>query len=423
VLEDLSNGKARNEKTMVDEIIKFKRQQKKQFGINRMNGTVGTISMGGGNRSGNSNRNEESYSLKSSGDTMIGPLAFFRSPQTTAYPTSGNGNTLDISRATGNFSSHYIWYAGGSNTLEVISGAEFTGQILIIESTQTLTQTIKDKSNTSGGTYGNIKTLDGNDLALGTAKTLVMFMYSDIDTNWHQISNPTISSGVSLSGTNTWTGVNTFTASSFSVTSANIFLGDASSDTIHLTGTVNVNGDIDMNTYDIYAIDRLKFSTSAGSGSALTSSDTGLEALYSGGSPYGMLIQFPSTNSAVMQIKRGTTEVVNISALGFSVYTNTYLGDSTSDSTIISGRIRSSSSTEIGVFIKNETGTIGTAGTLQMPEYTSTTTPTNATLDTYFGAFTGACGLFRDTNTTPGSRFYVRGSDGNWYYSFLTQQT
>lgn len=87
------------------------------------------------------------------------------------------------------------------------------------------------------------------------------------------------------------------------------------------------------------------------------------------------------------------------------------------------GRIKSNDSTELGIFIKNETGTVGTAGTVQIPEGTSATAPTNTQLDGTFGAFTGAVGLFRDTDTTTNSRFYIRGSDGNWYYSFLTQQT
>jgi hypothetical protein len=87
------------------------------------------------------------------------------------------------------------------------------------------------------------------------------------------------------------------------------------------------------------------------------------------------------------------------------------------------GRVKSNDSSEIGLFIKNETGTLGTEGTVQIPEATSATAPTNTQLDGTFGAFTGAVGLFRDTDTTTNSRFYIRGSDSNWYYSFLTQQT
>ena len=82
------------------------------------------------------------------------------------------------------------------------------------------------------------------------------------------------------------------------------------------TGDIDFIGDLDMHTYDITSVDRLKFSTVQGSGTALGTSDTGIEALYNAGNPFGMLIQFPSTNSAVMQIKRGTTDMINISSLG-----------------------------------------------------------------------------------------------------------
>ena len=82
------------------------------------------------------------------------------------------------------------------------------------------------------------------------------------------------------------------------------------------TGDIDFIGDLDMHTYDITSVDRLKLSTVQGSGTALLSTDTGIEALYSGVNPFGMLIQFPSTNGAVMQIKRGTTDMINISSLG-----------------------------------------------------------------------------------------------------------
>tara|TARA_R110002110_G_scaffold9707_1_gene47538 strand:+ start:52 stop:2505 length:2454 start_codon:yes stop_codon:yes gene_type:complete len=84
----------------------------------------------------------------------------------------------------------------------------------------------------------------------------------------------------------------------------------------HNSGDIDFYTDLDMHTYDITSVDRLKLSTVQGSGTALLSTDTGIEALYSGVNPFGMLIQFPSTNGAVMQIKRGTTDMINISSLG-----------------------------------------------------------------------------------------------------------
>ena len=66
------------------------------------------------------------------------------------------------------------------------------------------------------------------------------------------------SGGVSLSGTNTWTGINTFTAVSFSVNSSNIYLGDSGSDTINCVGELNMTNDIDMNDNDITNVDMLE---------------------------------------------------------------------------------------------------------------------------------------------------------------------
>ena len=206
--------KATHKKTRVDVIKQHKKAEKRQAGMGRQQASgvsaasAGTTSLVQSSQGGSAGSNTGN-SLKISGDSMNGPLAFFRNSNTAIYPSSSNNNTLDISEETGAYTSHCIWFAGGSNTLEIISGGSFTGQLLFIESTASLTQTIKDRSNTSGGNTGNIKTLDGNDLALGTAKTLVLFMYSDIDTFWHQVSNPSGGSSL-LASNNSWTGNNTW---------------------------------------------------------------------------------------------------------------------------------------------------------------------------------------------------------------------
>ena len=128
------------------------------------------------------------------------------------------------------------------------------------------------------------------------------------------------SSGAGLGDNNVWTGTNQFNGSyvtvagTFTASGASTTIGDANTDIFNLVAKMGT--DINMSTYDITNVDRLKFSTTAGSGSALGSTDTGIEALFNSGSPYGMIIQFPSTNSAVMQIKRGITDMINISSLG-----------------------------------------------------------------------------------------------------------
>jgi hypothetical protein len=241
--------KATHRKTTVDVIKEQRKASKKQFGLSRQSvsginaasSSIGVLSQQ--SQGGSAGDNTNSF-LRTSGDTMVGPFALWRGQQI-FYPTSGNDNTLDIS-ISGAYTSHWIWVAGGSNQLEEIQYTAFNGQLLFIESTQTMTQTIKDESAGSlVASSPNIKTLDGNDLVLGTDKTIVLFMYTDIDAMWHQVSSP--SSGVSLSGNNTWTGNNTFSGGTFasaattstSITSPAIYLGDATSDIINISGTVN----------------------------------------------------------------------------------------------------------------------------------------------------------------------------------------
>ena len=160
-------SKATHRKTTVDVIKQQKKNAKRLAGQARQSASgvsaaaSSTTSLAPSSQGNSAGANIASY-LRTAGDTMIGPLAFWRGTNTSIYPSSSNNNTLDISSSTGSYSSHVIWFGSGSNTLEIISGAAFNGQILFLESTQTLTQTIKDRSNTSGGNTGNIKTLDGS---------------------------------------------------------------------------------------------------------------------------------------------------------------------------------------------------------------------------------------------------------------------
>ena len=111
----------------------------------------------------------------------------------------------------------------------------------------TRTPKIVDRSNTSGGTTGNIKTLDGNDYTFPSNKTIILFMFSSIDNLWHQISNPTMSAS---SGADT-------DLSNLTATGEAHF---ANPELDNLTaGSVSLNTDISMNTYDITDICRLQF--------------------------------------------------------------------------------------------------------------------------------------------------------------------
>ena len=187
--------KATHKKTIIDLMKNQKRQQKKAYGLGRQNLTgytdvaggfttmhqVSSASSGGANT--DHPRNISTFA------NFLDPIAFWMHEQL-IYPTSGNNNTLDLSEETGAYTSHWIWSASGSEELEIISNAEHSGQILFIESVDTRTPKIVDRSNTSGGDTGNIKTLDGEDFTFPSNKTIVLFMFSSIDNLWHQISNP-----------------------------------------------------------------------------------------------------------------------------------------------------------------------------------------------------------------------------------------
>ena len=188
-------------------------------------------------------------------------------------------------------------------------------------------------------------------------------------------------------------------------------------------------------------MDRLKFSTTAGSGSALGTSDTGIEAQYSGGSSAGIKFQVPTSN--IYQFFSGSTEKVNIGASAitllddviaattFTVNGETTLGNSSSDDINIVGnidtdisiaaskKIRAYSTTEIGYYVKNATSNVGSEGSIQIP--TKNTGVGNAsTADSDFGSEIGCIGLYTLGNpvlvikrSSTGWQGLILGSSGN----------
>jgi len=186
--------KATHKKTRVDIMKSQKRQQKKAYGLGRQNLTGYTDVAGGFTTmhqvsSASSGGSNQTAPINAVGAVnFMDPIAFWMDIQL-IYPTSPD-NTLDLGED-GAFTSHWVWAAVGSEELEIIANASHSGQILFIESVDTRTPKIVDRSNTSGGDTGNIKTLDGEDFTFPSNKTIVLFMFSSIDNLWHQISNPT----------------------------------------------------------------------------------------------------------------------------------------------------------------------------------------------------------------------------------------
>jgi len=80
--------------------------------------------------------------------------------------------------------------------------------------------------------------------------------------------------------------------------------------------TTLATADLNMRTYDIVDVDRLKFATSEGAGSALTATDYGMEAIYTSNNAYGIQIRIPEASSDTFKIYRGSQEEMSISQAG-----------------------------------------------------------------------------------------------------------
>lgn len=301
-------GKAKLRKTAVDIIKQNEIDKKKAFGIARNNFT-GIVQAGSSSAQGLANgsvggtQDTESY-LKTSGDTMVGSMAFYPKSLTVASGSISLLTAVGTNVASSTSRVVLLGEGGSADNLLTINGATHAGQILFIQAVLTTPITLVT------GT-GNIYIPNGSDYVI-SGKDIVLLQWDTINTTWTMISGNS-TGGVGLGDTNNWTGVNTF-ANSVSFNGSTTTVGDDVNDVFTLYG--KMGSDINMSTYDINNVDRLKFSTTVGSGTSLASTDTGMEARYSGGSPYGMHIQFPSTNSSVLTINRGSTEMVNINSLG-----------------------------------------------------------------------------------------------------------
>jgi len=113
----------------VDEIIKLKRQNVKSYGQQRQKVSSGSYIGSSGQKGGADSNVNPSFELKTSGDTMVGPIAFYPRTQTIA------SGTIDVSASTGAYSSrvYVIGQGSAADNLEVILGAGFAGQILFFQ--------------------------------------------------------------------------------------------------------------------------------------------------------------------------------------------------------------------------------------------------------------------------------------------------
>jgi len=131
--------------------------------------------------------------LKTAGDTMVGPIAFFPTIVTIAT------GEIDIGRQSGDFTSYVFCTpeSGSTDDLVTITGAVHAGQLLYLQGIATDTITIKNS--------GNIETLDGNDYDL-IDDDIIILIFDITDNKWQQITSGKNSLGANkqlsnLSGT------------------------------------------------------------------------------------------------------------------------------------------------------------------------------------------------------------------------------
>ncbi len=178
--------KASKRVTTPDRIKELLRQNKKQFALDRQRarGVSDVQTVGSG--LGSSSTGSPKGFLRTEGDTMIGPIAFF--PKLQEITT----DEIDISLPTdegdtGNYSSNILINAQGVSTtddLQTITGAQFAGQIMFMQGTVGETISIWNSDNLIPIT---------NPFDLVGDKT-ILWKFKSTSNKWEQITGDAISS-------------------------------------------------------------------------------------------------------------------------------------------------------------------------------------------------------------------------------------
>lgn len=182
------NGKARNPPSLAQEIVRL--SQEIQFLKARLRERGGFPSVETkpiGTAGGQSAAPGPSGFLRTEGDTMVGPIAYF--PKLQAIDISDNSLNIakDFNEA---YSSRVIVStAGGGTQIDTIHGAGFAGQILLLQGILTETFLIKNG-------VGNIRTFAGEDIQIVDNQN-VWLIFDSIANEWAAVG----SSGGGTTGT------------------------------------------------------------------------------------------------------------------------------------------------------------------------------------------------------------------------------
>ena len=160
--------------TTTNDILKRHQVQNRQlYALNRIGKTpaiIGSNLLGNYGGSGGGLQSASGNYLKTQGDTMVGPIAYF--PATVAINASDEIDLTPANTSTANASSYVILSFTSPDSLELISGAQFDGQQLQLQVPASSTLTVEDYSSNVGG---NIVTGDGNDIVITTSSDPIPF--------------------------------------------------------------------------------------------------------------------------------------------------------------------------------------------------------------------------------------------------------
>mgnify|MGYP003668042873 FL=1 len=348
--------------------------------------------------------------LATTGDTMMGPIAY--NPTTVSI----GSNEIDIGLSSDK-SSTYVILDSATTDLITITGAQFSGQDLILQGKTGSTITVKNS--------GNIVTSDGADYDI-VGLALVRLIYDEASTKWRIYS--TVGSGGG--GGSTWVGTaaSQLNMGAFSIVGA---WGGAAT-------TLGIESTIDMNNFNIEDLNVLKINSgSAGTADSFTMFGTSTAGALNlvddndffdfqvdGDSKFRMYDDRIEINEPLRTLTANTPDIGQstfpfgtVYAQGFNTLgtltvatTSLQLGDISTD-----GKVKGFSGV-IGLQCTDDAITKGTAGTVQIPDQYNNSEPTTSDLDGWFGNKSGCIGIMR---TATQSRLYARDSTV-WKYEILS---
>jgi len=197
-----------------------------------------------------------------------------------------------------------------SSDITVASGGkvflQWTENVPITNSSSGSWTIISQSSGGSGVSLSGTNTWTGTNTFSGgfsTAGTTTSLTSPNIYLGDQSTDAITISGGITSTGTNVWSGINTFSGN-VSITGSTITLGDSATDVINMYG--KVNSDLNMGTFDIKTLDRLLFDVNGSD--AIGSSDYGIGAEASGGTTLGLVYSTPASKTHKFNIG-GTPEL------------------------------------------------------------------------------------------------------------------